>query len=165
MLVTSGFGSYRRADATPYPAAATMDVIRGRTGAAATTATLFPGDNSTLPIPQQSYHGGESPDPLSSCPGYNPGTGPINTGTPLFALLPNAPDVASTTTATLERNGVAVESCVYDENSYTNADSDGRRPRAAGARQPPSGRRDPARPRWCRAPTTTCPSAPRTSAT
>jgi Calx-beta domain len=120
MLVTSGFGSYRKVGATPFPAAATMEVIRGRTGLAATTPTLFPGNNSALPVLQQAYHGGESPDPLSPCAGYNPGTGPISTGTPLFALLPNAPDVASTTTATVTRDGAAVDSCVYDENSYTN---------------------------------------------
>ncbi len=123
VLQTSGFGSYRRADATPYPAAATLDVLRGRSGAAPTTATVFPGDDSTLPIAQQSYSGGESPDPLSPCPGYNPGTGPFSTGTPLFALLPNAPDVASVPTATVERDGVAVESCVYDETNYTNPDA------------------------------------------
>ncbi len=119
MLVTTGFGSYRLAGETPYPAAATLDVLRGRTGAAATVPTLFPGDTSVLPVAQQSYHGGESPDPLSPCAGYNPGSGSINTGPPLFALLPNAP-TAATLTATVERDGAPVESCAYDETSYTN---------------------------------------------
>jgi hypothetical protein len=120
MLVTSGFGSYRRADATPYPAAATLDVIRGRTGSPVTTATVFPGNDSTLPVAQQAYRGGESPDPLSPCPGYNPGTGPINTGTPLFALLPNAPTAATLTATVTRDDDVPVESCAYDETSYTN---------------------------------------------
>jgi hypothetical protein len=121
MLQTTGFGSYRRVGATPYPAAATLDVIRGRTGAAPITPTFFPGDDSTLPVAQQVYRGGESPDPLSHCPGYNPGGGAaINTGTPLFVLMPKAPDVAVATTAVVKRNGVAVESCTYDENTYTN---------------------------------------------
>lgn len=123
VLQTSGFGSYRRDTATPYPAAATLDVLRGRTGVAPATATVFPGDGSTLPVAQQAYTGGESPDPLSPCPGYNPGSGPISTGTPLFALLPNAP-TATTLTATVTRDdNVAVESCAYDETSYTNPDA------------------------------------------
>ncbi|MGZ8734976.1 MAG: CAP domain-containing protein, partial [Acidimicrobiia bacterium] len=120
-LQTTGFGSYRKVGATPHPAAATLDVIRGRTGPAPTNPTFFPGDDSTLPVGQQAYHGGESPDPLSHCPGYNPGGGAaINTGTPLFVLMPKAPDLAVATTAVVKRNGVAVESCTYDENTYTN---------------------------------------------
>lgn len=130
LLVTSGFGSYRRANATPYPAAATLDVLRGRSGVAATAATVFPGDNSTLPVAQQSYSGGESPDPLSPCPGYNPGSGPFSTGTPLFALLPKAPTAptvpptAPPMSATVTRDhNIPVESCAYDETSYTNPDA------------------------------------------
>ena len=73
--------------------------------------------------PQQTYHGGESPDPLSPCPVATTRTA-ISTGTPLFALLPNALDAASTLTATVERDGVAVDSCAYDETSYTNPDAD-----------------------------------------
>lgn len=119
MLVTSGFGSYRRANATPYAAAATLDVLRGRTGAAATTATVFPGDGSTLPVAQQSYSGGESPDPVSPCPGYNP----LSTGTPLFALLPNAPTAATLTATVTRDDNLPVESCAYDETSYTNPDA------------------------------------------
>ena len=59
--------------------------------------------------------------PAVSVPGgYNP---TVSTGTPLFALLPSAPDPASTLAATVERDGVAVESCAYDETSYTNPDA------------------------------------------
>jgi hypothetical protein len=120
MLVTSGFGAYRNAAATPYPAAATLDVTRGRTGAAPTTATVFPGDDSTLPVAEQAYHGGESPDPLAPCPGYTPATGPVNTGIPLFALLPSAPTAATLVATVTRDNNVPVESCAYDETSYTN---------------------------------------------
>jgi hypothetical protein len=121
-LQTTGFGSYRKVGATPNPAAATLDVIRGRTGPAPTNPTFFPGDDSTLPIAQQAYHGGETPDPLSPCAGYNPGGGAaINTGTPLFVLMTKAPDLAVPSTAVVKRDGVAVESCTYDENTYTNS--------------------------------------------
>jgi hypothetical protein len=120
-LATSGFGAYRRAGATPWPAAATLDVIRGRTAPDPTGATVFPGDESVLPIAQQSYRGGESPDPLSPCSGYAGST--INTGTPLFVLLPQAP-TAATLTATVEQDNATVDSCAYDETSYTNSNSD-----------------------------------------
>jgi hypothetical protein len=123
-LQTSGFGSSGDETATnpSIRSAATLDIVRGLSPNPATTTTVFPGDGSTLPVGQQSYRGGESPDPLSHCPGYNPGGGAeINTGTPLFALLPSAP-MASTLTASVTRDGVAVESCAYDETSYTNPD-------------------------------------------
>jgi uncharacterized protein YkwD len=123
-LETSGFGTFSDEAATPYKSAATLDVVRGRSVNPATTTTVFPGDGSTLPIATQSYRGGESPDPLSHCPGYDPGGGaPINTGTPLFALLPEAP-TAGTLIATVTRDGAPVEACAYDETSYTNADPD-----------------------------------------
>ena len=118
-LASSGFGAYRKPGATPWPAAATLDVIRGRTAPDATVPTVFPGDDSVLPLAQQAYRGGESPDPLAPCSGYA-GT-PINTGTPLFVLLPQAP-TAATLTATVEKDNVTVDSCAYDETSYTNPD-------------------------------------------
>ena len=72
-LATTGFGSYRRAGATPWPAAATLDVIRGRTPGFPLLATTFPGYNTVVPVAQQSYRGGESPDPLAPCSGYEDG--------------------------------------------------------------------------------------------
>jgi hypothetical protein len=124
-LESSGFGRFSDATVvTDIKSAATLDVLRGRSVNPATTVTVFPGDGSTLPIGQQAYHGGETPDPLSPCPGYDPGGGAaINTGTPLFALLPNAP-TAGSLSATVTRDGTAVESCAYDETSYTNTDAD-----------------------------------------
>jgi hypothetical protein len=119
-LASSGFGAYRRAGATPWPAAATLDVIRGRTAPDPVGPTLFPGDDSVLPVAQQSYRGGESPDPLSPCAGYAGST--VNTGTPLFVLLPQAP-TAATLTATVEQDNATVDSCAYDETSYTNPDA------------------------------------------
>lgn len=118
-LATTGYGAYRRAGATPWPAAATLDVIRGRTAPDPVTATTFPGEDSVLPIAEQAYRGGESPDPLAPCTGYS--GPPVNTGTPLFVLLPQAPTVG-TLTATVEKNSVAVDSCAYDETGYTNPD-------------------------------------------
>jgi uncharacterized protein YkwD len=119
-LVTSAFGAFRDAAATPFKAAATMDVLRGRTGPVATSATLFPGNDSILPVAEQAYQGGESPDPLSPCAGYDPGTGTINTGVPIFALLPHAPTAATLTATLTPDGGSPVTSCAYDETSYTN---------------------------------------------
>ena len=48
--------------------------------------------------------------------------GSISTGTPLFALLPEAP-ARPRSTATVERDNAAVESCAYDETRYTNPDA------------------------------------------
>jgi Calx-beta domain/Cysteine-rich secretory protein family len=118
LLATTGFGSYRRIGAQPWPAAATLDVIRGRTAPPQTAAVTFPGDGAVLPVPQQTYRGGESPDPLAPCAGYDASAG---TGTPLFALLPQAP--TGPLTATVTRDGVDVASCAYDETSYTNPDA------------------------------------------
>jgi serralysin len=73
-------------------------------------------------VAEQAYHGGESPDPLSPCAGYNPGTGPINTGVPIFALLPNAPTAATLTATLTPDGGSPATSCAYDETSYTNPD-------------------------------------------
>ena len=78
-------------------------MIRGRTLGPPLSATAFPGAGSVLPVAQQSYRGGESPDPLAPCSGYEDGG--INTGTPLFALLPQAP-TAGSVTATVTRDGV-----------------------------------------------------------
>ena len=122
LLQMSGYGAFRHAG-QQWGAAATLDVIRGRVGPAATDPTFFPGDGSTLPAAQLAYHGGESPDPLAPCPDY--GTAPINTGIPLFVLLPEGPS-AGDTAATLTRDGVAVDACTYDETSYTNPDGPAR---------------------------------------
>ncbi len=121
-LATTGFGSDRKPGATPWPAAATLDVIRGRTPGFPSTAATFPGDGALLPVGQQSYRGGESPDPLSPCSGYEDGG--IDTGVPLFALLPQTP-TPSTLSASLTRDdGIPVTSCTYDETSYTNPGGD-----------------------------------------
>jgi hypothetical protein len=124
LLATTGFGSYRNAAATPWRSAATLDVIRGRAAGPSATTVTFPGFESTVPAAQFAYHGGESPDPLAPCAGYNPGGGqPINTGLPMFGLVPHAP-AGGSVTAALTRQAANVDVCVYDETSYTNPDPD-----------------------------------------
>ncbi|MGZ6994149.1 MAG: Calx-beta domain-containing protein [Acidimicrobiia bacterium] len=124
LLTTTGFGSYRKVGGTPWGSAATLDVIRGRAAGPPTLPVTFPGNEATVPAAQLAYHGGESPDPLAPCAGYNPGGGqPINTGLPLFVLLPDAA-VADTVTATLTRQAAPVDVCVYDESTYANPDPD-----------------------------------------
>jgi len=74
---------------------------------------LYPADGATLPLTE--YPGNESPDPLSSCPGFH-----APTGAPLIVQLDTVPAV---TDHTVTRNGVAVDHCVFDETTYTNPDA------------------------------------------
>ena len=113
-LTQSGFGSYREAGVSDFATAATLDVIRGLNGPAPTSPIMWPGDGSTLPL--RSYGGGESPDPLTSCPvGYTEPTGP-----PLYLILTETPSV---TDHNFSHEGTPLDSCVFDGNTYTNPDA------------------------------------------
>jgi hypothetical protein len=112
-----GFGLYAKRDAPrdAIKAAATLDVIRGRTGRW-TAPVMFPADGKTLPYTD--FPGQESPDPLTSCPGYTAPTGP-----PIMLLLGATPTV---TDFAVTRDGAPAprESCLITETTYTNPDSD-----------------------------------------
>jgi hypothetical protein len=117
-LHTTGYGSYREADGG-WQAGATLDVGRGRGDLPPNTTfpIPFPADGGETALRQ--YSGGEWPDPLSPCPGYDAPTGPpillqIGSG----SMTPNVTDFSFKSGETL------LASCLYDETSYTNSDPD-----------------------------------------
>ena len=112
-LARSGFGSYRDPGAPGLAAAATLDVLRGLDGPAATSPVLWPGDGTLFPL--RSYEGGEFPDPLTSCPQYSEPSGP-----PLYLLLTTTPSVQE---SSFSRDGSPLDHCVFDGSDYDNPDS------------------------------------------
>jgi hypothetical protein len=112
-LAQSAFGKYISVDNDPGRwCGATLDVIRGLTGPASSSPVYFPRNGTTTPLLQ--FDGGEFPDPLASCPGFSPPTGP--------AILLQLTANPGTSSATLKDNGSPVTSCSYNENTYTNPD-------------------------------------------
>jgi hypothetical protein len=107
-LAKSGFGTYVNGAVTS--CGATLDVLRGLSGPAATSPVYFPGQGMTTPL--LSYTGGEQPDPLShsSCSGFSTPTGP--------AILLQLQATPGASTVTLKDNNVVVPSCSFDENTY-----------------------------------------------
>lgn len=114
-LESSGFGSYREADGG-WQMGATLDVLRGRTGSPAPSSfpVRWPAGSGAIPL---AFTGGETPDPLTSCPGY---TAP--TGAPFLLQLGTGSVTPSVTAHTLTRDGLPVEHCLFDESSYSNPD-------------------------------------------
>lgn len=112
-LVSTGFGIHNAAGRC----AAALDVVRGRTGVAAVVTKTWPANGTTvglttlLPAPLID----QLPDARTSCP-------PGHTGLPLIAYLPT--DSAGTgPSAILKRDGVAVDTCVFDSFTYENPDT------------------------------------------
>jgi hypothetical protein len=116
-LQTTGFGSYRESDGGIQMSAA-LDVIRGRTGAtpAGTYPVYFPGHGSVTHLYR--YSGGESPNPLTSCPGY---TAP--TGLPLILQIGSGSITPSVTAHSFSQGANPLPHCVFDQTNYTNPDS------------------------------------------
>lgn len=118
-----GFGLYREADGGLQMGAA-LDIIRGvgRVPPYVSFPVKWPADGMTVPL---RLHWGEYPNPLSSCPGYNPPTGlPI-----ILQLGPG--DVTPVVTAhSFQKGSTPLAHCVFDETSYVNpnpADQSGMR--------------------------------------
>ncbi|MEK7215130.1 MAG: CAP domain-containing protein, partial [Chloroflexota bacterium] len=62
-------------EAGPFRYGAALDVLRGLDSRVSPTYPVrFPGDGGAMPL--RLYDGAESPDPLTSCPGYTAPTGP-----------------------------------------------------------------------------------------
>ena len=113
-LLMTGFGIYSE-NTGLWRTGATLDVRRGR-------GPLPPGTTFPIPFPADgglmhfaAYYGGEFPDPLTSCPGYVPPTGP-----PLMLQLGAGELTPQVTGFSLRRNGQPIEGCLYDETSYVN---------------------------------------------
>ncbi len=112
-LAQAGFGSYREASGI-FQMAAALDVIRGL-GTVPVTVTFpvyFPSNGGVLPI--LAYTGGETPNPLSSCAGYTPYTGP-----PIILQIGDGGLTPQVTDFGFWHAGTSLEVCEFDETNYT----------------------------------------------
>jgi len=112
-LSTTGFGSFRR-DTGLYKMGAVLDVVRGL-GTIPVTVTFpvyYPADGALMPL--LAYTGGETPNPLSSCPGYTPYTGPS-----IVLQIGDGSQVPNVTGYSFWHAGTPLEVCEFDETNYT----------------------------------------------
>lgn len=116
-LAQTGFGSYRENIGT-WKMGATLDVLRGR-------GTLPPGTSFPIYFPQDGgqywltrYNGNETPDPLTSCPGYTAPSGP-----PVMLQLGSGSLTPSVTASSFARGSTPLEHCIFDETNYVNGNS------------------------------------------
>jgi hypothetical protein len=116
-LKKTGFGSYRE-DNGHWKMAATLDVLRGRDTLPEGTSfpILYPPAGGQTQL--QRYYGGEFPDPLASCPNYEPPT-----GLPIIIQLGAGEITPEVLDHSFESNGQLLESCLFDETSYVNANA------------------------------------------
>jgi hypothetical protein len=111
-----GYGSYRETDGGLQMGAA-LDVLRGQGDIPAEVhfPIFWPGNGSTSPL---TSFNSESPNPLTSCPGYS-----APSGLPVI-LQVGAGDLTPRVEAySFSNDGVQLESCAFSETSYSNPDS------------------------------------------
>jgi Ca2+-binding RTX toxin-like protein len=114
-LSRSGYGDYYDASASGYRFAAGLDVLRGRDSTTDPGYPVeYPGNGTVTPL--YAYEGGESPDSLASCPGYQ-----APTGAPIFLLLGNGSTTPSVTASSLTEDGASIPHCRFDESTYSNS--------------------------------------------
>jgi hypothetical protein len=116
-LEVSGFGEYAEVFDRMRRYGATLDVHRGRTGTAQDVRfpLYYPRDGEVMP--NLSYEGGESPDPLVTCSGYTVPTGP-----PIVLQLGIGDITPSVRRVTLrDESGGDLALCWYDETKYKTA--------------------------------------------
>ena len=114
-LGSVGFGSYRAAGPGVQMAAA-LNVLGGRSSAVVAGTrlpVLWPGNGATVAL--RSYDGGESPDPLTACPGYSTPSG--------LPILLETGSAAAVTAYGLSSGGVALPVCEFDATNYANPDA------------------------------------------
>jgi pimeloyl-ACP methyl ester carboxylesterase len=114
-LTAVGYGSYREGDGGIEMGAA-LDVLSGfGLTPLATYPVMWPGSGATVPIRQ---HWGETPNPLTSCPGYK-----AKTGLPVILLLGRGDVTPSVTATAFTHHGQPLQHCVFDETNYRNSDA------------------------------------------
>ncbi len=116
-LKETGFGSYRE-ESGHWKMAAALDVVRGlgKLPEGTIFPILYPPDEGQIQLLQ--YHGGEFPDPLASCPNYA-----APTGSPIIIQLGSGDLTPVILSHILESGGQILESCIFDETNYSNANS------------------------------------------
>ena len=116
-LQQTAYGSYRESDGGIQMCAG-LDVIRGLGSISPQVSfpVVWPADGVTTPL--RRYGGGETPDPLSGCPGYSVPSGP-----PIILQIGPGDQTPDVTAHSFTQDSVALEHCLYDETSYTNSDS------------------------------------------
>ena len=110
-----GYGSYHESDGGLQTGVG-VNVIAGRNYAATSAyPVIWPAQGMTVPI---RLHWGESPSPLTSCPGYQ-----SPSGLPVIVQF-GAGDVTPVVNASSFSNqGASLEHCVFTEETYTHPDS------------------------------------------
>jgi uncharacterized protein YkwD len=111
-----GFGSYREADGD-WQMAAALDVLRGlgSVPGSVTFPVKWPADGQAVNL--KSFNGYETPDPLTSCPGY---TAP--SGLPIILQLGVGNTDPSNTSGSITQGVTTLPSCLFDETNYANPD-------------------------------------------
>lgn len=114
-LARVGFGSYREADGGVQMGGA-LDVLRGwgELPAGIQFPILWPGPGAVVDL---GMFWGETPNPLTSCPGY---TSPA--GLPLMIQIGPGTAVPDVTAHSFFRGSTPLEHCVFDETDYRNPD-------------------------------------------
>jgi hypothetical protein len=116
-LLSTGFGTYREADGG-FAMGGCLDVYRGFGSLPATVnfPIYWPGPEQVMPY--FAYYGGESPDPLASCPGYKTPSGP-----PIYLMLGLGTHDVQVNAHSFSSNGQELESCLFDKHTYNNPNS------------------------------------------
>lgn len=111
-----GFGSFREQDGGIQMGAA-LDVLRGREAIpeGLQFPISWPADGSTVSL--NSYGGGEYPDPLSPCAGYQT---PV--GLPVILQVGPGDTHPNLEKHTIRQGMTELAHCIFDETSYTNSD-------------------------------------------
>src|SRR5581483_11635923 len=116
-LLKSGFGSYYESK-TGVQTGACLDVLRGQGNLpnGVTFPIAYPKSGASMLA--SSYGGGESPDPLTSCPSYTAPTGP-----PIILQVGQGNVTPHVTAHSFSQGGTLLAHCVFDETSYLNPNS------------------------------------------
>lgn len=69
-------------------------------------------------MPYAGFYGGEMPDPLTSCPGYTPPSGP-----PIFLQIGPGNQTPNVSSHTINQGSTTLDNCEFDETNYINPDS------------------------------------------